>query len=130
MSKEYVMSRYASDLEELRDAVAEAAAAADSKGFLAGDVGTLSVRVGLEVTRHRDGTSTAVLILDRGGVSYQLYKQGPGALDIDDKPMEPGWYWVRTRGAADMLAAPIPFGRSTGPFNTKREAQRHFRRRA
>jgi hypothetical protein len=58
----------------------------------------------------------------------QFYKQGPGAVDIDGAYMEPGWYWVRQREAAYFPLPSIPYGTSTGPFKTKRDAERDFRK--
>ncbi len=63
-------------------------------------------------------------IADAPGI--QFYKQGPGASDDDGGAMEPGWYWVRTRESPDPSLPPIPYGRSTGPFKSKREAEQSY----
>jgi hypothetical protein len=63
MKREYIMSRYASDLEELRDAVADAVETARRKGFAIGDVGMSSMRVGLEIEDGPGGARVMVLVL-------------------------------------------------------------------
>ena len=56
----------------------------------------------------------------------QFYKQhDDGACDIDGAPMDRGWYWVRIRTYEDGSSA--GYGKSHGPFRTKREAERDAR---
>jgi hypothetical protein len=55
-------------------------------------------------------------------IDIQFYKQPAGAVDVDGSPMEPGWYYVRMRYAAN--GPPIPFGKSIGPFSTKALARK------
>lgn len=58
-------------------------------------------------------------------IDVQFYKQAAGAVDDVGAVIEPGWYWVQTRDASN--GPPIPFGTSTGPFRTKRDAMRDYR---
>jgi hypothetical protein len=52
---------------------------------------------------------------------FQIYKQPPGAVDIDGSAMDPGWYFVRTRENGS------PYGKSVGSFRTMRDATRAVR---
>ncbi len=60
--------------------------------------------------------------------SVQFYKQRQPTGDDDGSYMAPGWYFVRQRPSYVAEREPIPYGLSTGPFSTKLEAQRYFRR--
>jgi hypothetical protein len=57
--------------------------------------------------------------------NVQFYKQGPGAVDDVGGSIEPGWYYVAMRDTA--AGGPAPYGPSTGPFKTKRDAERAYK---
>ena len=59
--------------------------------------------------------------------TVQFYKQRQWTIDVDGSSMAPGWYWVKQRPCLYPHLPPVPFGKSTGPFRLKREAERDYR---